>query len=177
MERQWMICSFFFAMIYVIMLRYYIYWCVMFLGCFSSPFTYKMTHALIMQISRDLATMCSYLVFYSRSLFEALNCLHNKYHIVHGDIKPCNTKFYRDTSSSSLVFKLLDFGMSRCVEQSSAVRCDTGTTAFIWWHSSRCFLHTYYICTCHTLQTHVLTLFKICQPKISILLVFRFLLL
>lgn len=89
-----------------------------------------MTHALIIQVSRDLATMCSYLVFYSRSLFEALDCLHNKYHIVHGDIKPCNTKFYRDTSSSSLVFKLLDFGMSRCVEQSSAVRCDTGTTAF-----------------------------------------------
>ena len=75
--------------------------------------------------------MCSYMVFYSRSLFEALNCLHCKFQIVHGDIKPSNTLMYRETSSSALVFKLLDFGMSRCFEnRSPALRFDTGTKSF-----------------------------------------------
>ena len=127
--------------------------------------------------------MCSHIVFYARSLFEALDCLHNKYHVVHGDIKPSNTKFYRDTSSSSPVFKLLDFGMSRCVGKRSAERCDTGTTSFSPPESAArfggihpgVFLHKYLI-NIQT-STHILTLLIICQPKISILLEFRFLLL
>ena len=88
--------------------------------------------SVIIQVSHNLPAMCSYLVEYARSLFEALDCLHKKYQIIHGDIKPSNTRFYRENNSSPFVFKLLDFGLSRCfgATHNPLLRCNTGTLSF-----------------------------------------------
>ena len=57
---------------------------------------------------------------YAKHLFEALECLFNQ-SIVHGDIKPQNTVFWKSSDNKSLNFKLLDFGLARIVSRNMPV--------------------------------------------------------
>lgn len=69
---------------------------------------------------------------YAKHLFEALACLETQC-IVHGDVKPQNTVFWRSISDGSFHFKLLDYGMARIISRdlaSARVSQQSGTGHF-----------------------------------------------